>query len=65
MANIYGPVFKALDTDNSGFIDFNELYLGMSKLYPHLQLTQADVLQMLREADTDYDGQISLQVNVA
>jgi len=55
----YGNLFREIDSDNSGFIDVNELYHCVSSMFPDSQITMNDVQAMLNEADTNGDGNIS------
>lgn len=54
-------MFKKIDRDNSGSIDSNELYACISDLFPDAQFTSSDVLAMMKEADFNNDGVISLE----
>ena len=55
----YKPIFDKIDTDNNGSIDEPELYTYLSSLMP--KLTPADVKSMMKEADVNDDGVISLE----
>ena len=54
-------MFKKIDRDNSGSIDSSELYACISDLFPNAQFTSSDVLAMMKEADLNNDGVISLE----
>lgn len=54
-------MFKKIDRDNSGSIDSDELYACISDLFPNAQFTSSDVLAMMKEADLNNDGVISLE----
>eukprot|EP00301_Raphidiophrys_heterophryoidea_P008749 c1317_g1_i1.p1 GENE.c1317_g1_i1~~c1317_g1_i1.p1 ORF type:complete len:150 (-),score=35.57 c1317_g1_i1:331-780(-) len=51
--------FRALDTNQDGFISRKELRDGMRKLGMHL--SDAEIEEMIKQADIDGDGQINYQ----
>lgn len=51
--------FKIFDRDGNGFIDHNELKSVMAKLGE--VLTDSQISQMMKEADTDQDGKINFE----
>ena len=52
-------IFHAMDTDNSGTCDANEMMGGM--LRAGLAASKEDVLEILKEGDVEGDGELSLQ----
>lgn len=57
-------IFHAADTDNSGFIEFQELVAIMQKLANKLggkQLTNDQVMALMQKVDTNADSKISLE----
>lgn len=57
--NSVRSIFSALDKDNSGFIDAEELTNALLD-FDHCELTDEDIVSVLREVDLDGDGTISL-----
>jgi Ca2+-binding EF-hand superfamily protein len=55
---LYAPMFRQIDTDNSGYIDAGELYRCVSNLFPQSNFTIADIREMVAEADTNMDGSL-------
>ena len=51
-------MFKTFDVDKNGFIDWNELKVGMQNLVGH-ELEDSDIDEMMEEADLDGDGRIN------
>lgn len=51
-------MFKTFDVDKNGFIDWNELKMGMQNLVGH-ELEDSDIDEMMEEADLDGDGRIN------
>lgn len=52
-------MFRLFDEDNTGFITFRNLRKICQELGE--SLTDAEIQEMITEADTDDDGQISFQ----
>jgi len=55
----YRALFNEIDSDNSGFIDSEELFICISKIFPSSQVTRRNVDIMMSNADTNGDGKIS------
>ena len=51
--------FKVFDKDNNGFISAEELMTVMASLGE--KLTKSEIDEMIREADTDGDGQVNYE----
>jgi len=56
----YKRLFASIDVDGNGSIDANELYSVMHEAFPDAKFTGADCMSMLREADLNFDGELSL-----
>lgn len=56
----YVDLFREIDSDGSGFIDLHELFQCVSGMFPDSQITMNTVQDMLNEADTNGDGNISV-----
>jgi len=56
----YVDLFREIDSDGSGYIDINELFQCVSGMFPDSQITMNSVQDMLNEADTNGDGNISV-----
>jgi Ca2+-binding EF-hand superfamily protein len=54
-----------MDADKSGFIDHDELFLAVVKMFPNEEITPAAVKAMMREADSDDNGLIDYAEFVA
>ena len=55
--------FKAVDTDNSGFLEINELETVMTNVANDIGVekpTKAEVEEVLNELDTNKDGKLSI-----
>lgn len=53
--------FRAIDTDNSGYIEKSELGRLMQSMDPSHTVTQNDVLFALKEIDSSDDGRVSFE----
>ena len=51
--------FKANDTDNSGFLDADELKLVLSQLHNGIEPSRGCMLRAMAELDRDGDGEVS------
>ena len=51
-------MFLKLDTDNNGFLTFDELEAGMQDISQIFHLAEPDVRDMLRAVDVNGDGRI-------
>lgn len=50
--------FKAIDTDNSGTIDRQEMIAGYSKIFGEAENVEEEVDKIMAEVDTDKSGEI-------
>lgn len=56
-------MLQALDKDNSGFLDHEELKTGMLQIYAEMDFkcTDEDVTKMMESVDKDQDGKVNLE----
>ena len=55
--------FKKLDSDNTGFLDKNEVKRALKECYDSmdLRLSDADVDHLIKSVDKNNDGKISIE----
>ncbi|KAG0230082.1 hypothetical protein BGW41_002616 [Actinomortierella wolfii] len=58
--NAYGLLFKQLNTDGSGNLSAAEIKAGLQKL-GNSSLSEADIDELIHEADVSGDGRITLE----
>lgn len=56
-------IFKSFDEDASGFLEPDEFYAGLIKLkvIAHDEMTEGEVLQVLKVIDSNFDGFVAMQ----
>lgn len=56
-------LLKKLDKDNSGFLDKEELRVGIKLIYREidLRMTDADIDRLIQTADKNHDGRIEIE----
>lgn len=56
-------LLRKLDKDNSGYLDKEELRVGIKLIYREidLRMTDADINRLIQSADTNKDGKIGIE----